>query len=67
MVSRFLSSLIVPRFVLSDVKYVGLLKCLLNELAMYLMEVMMILLNSVEWLGSVVVGKVYEFHKKHRY
>ena len=46
------------RLVLSGVKSVGLVKCLLNELAMFLLELWMMLLNFIERLGSVEVGSL---------
>ena len=39
-------------------KLVGLVKCLLNELAISLLEVMVWLLNLIERLGSVEVGSL---------
>ena len=55
-VLRFCRFLRVRRLVLSGVKFVGLVKCLLNELAMFLLELWMMLLNFIEPLGSVEVG-----------
>ena len=39
-------------------KFVGLLKCLLNEFAMSLLEVAMLFLSLIERLGSVKVGSL---------
>ena len=39
-------------------KLVGLVKCLLNELAISLLEVRVWLLNLIERLGSVDVGSL---------
>ena len=55
-VFRFCSCLRVVRLVLSGVKFVGLVKCLLKEFAMFLLEVLVWLLNFIERLGSVFVG-----------
>ena len=44
-ISRLCSCLIVLRFVMSEVKLVGFVKCLLKELAIYLLEEMLLLLN----------------------
>ena len=57
-VLRFCRFLRVRRLVLSGVKFVGLVKCLLNELAMFLLELWMMLLNFIERLGSVEVGSL---------
>ena len=46
------------QLVLSGVKFVGLVKCLLNELAMFLLELWVTLLNFIERLGSVEVGSL---------
>ena len=58
MVGRLCSCLIVLRLFLSFVKFVGFVKCLLKELAMSLLEVMVWLLNLIEWFGSVEVGSL---------
>ena len=55
-VSRLCSCLNVLRLFQSEVKYVGFVKCLLNALAISLLVVAILLLNVIEWLGSVVVG-----------
>ena len=57
-VSRLCSCLIVLRFLLSEVKLVGLVKCLLNELAISLLVVLMLLLKVMDRFGSVVVGSL---------
>ena len=57
-VGRLWSCLIVLRLFLSFVKLVGLVKCLLNEFAMSLLDVMVWLLNLIERLGSVEVGSL---------
>ena len=57
-VLRFWRFLRVRRLVLSGVKFVGLVKCLLNELAMFLLELWVTLLNFIERLGSVEVGSL---------
>ena len=44
--------------VLSGVKFVGLVKCLLKELAMFLLELWVTLVNFIERLGSVEVGSL---------
>ena len=48
----------VRRLFLSLVKLVGLVKCLLNEFAISLLEVKVWLLNLIERLGSVEVGSL---------
>ena len=57
-VLRFCRFLRVRRLVLSGVKFVGLVKCLLNELAMFLLELWVTLVNFIERLGSVEVGSL---------
>ena len=57
-VSRLCSSLTVLRLFLSEVKFVGFVKCLLNALAISLFVVAILLLNVIERLGSVVVGSL---------
>ena len=57
-VLRFWRFLRVRRLVLSGVKFVGLVKCLLNELAMFLLELWVTLLKFIERLGSVEVGSL---------
>ena len=54
-VSRLCSCLTVLRLFLSEVKFVGFVKCLLNALAISLLVVAILLLNIIERLGSVVV------------
>ena len=39
-------------------KFVGLVKCLLNALDMSLLELRMLLLNDMDRLGSVEVGSL---------
>ena len=41
------------------VKFFGFVKLLLNALAMSLSELIILLLNIIEWLGSVVVGRLF--------
>ena len=57
-VRRLWSCLIIRRLFLSLVKLVGLVKYLLNEFAMSLLEVMVWLLNLIERLGSEEVGSL---------
>ena len=53
-VSRLCSCLIVLRFLLSEVKLVGLVKCLLNELAISLLVVLTLLLKVMgRWMWGV--------------
>ena len=53
--SRLCNCLIVLRLYLSEVKFVGFVKCLMKELAMLLFELWMVLFNFMEWLGSVEI------------
>ena len=55
-VGRLCNVLIVLRLLWSDVKFVGLVKCLLKEFAIALLVVAILLPNLMERLGSVVVG-----------
>ena len=48
----------VCRLFLSELKLVGLVKCLLNALAIALLEVRVLLLNFMDRFGSVVVGSL---------
>ena len=54
-VSRLCSCLIVPRFVWYVVKFVGLVKCILKELAVAFLEVLQ---NFIGRVGSVLVGSL---------
>ena len=55
-VGRLCNVLIVLRLLWSDVKFVGLVKCLLKEFAIALLDVAILLPNFMERFGSVVVG-----------
>ena len=57
-VLRLWTCLSVLRLFLSEVEFVGLVKCLLKELAISLLVVRILLLNFIERLGSVDVGSL---------
>ena len=58
MIARYCNSQRVLRLVLSDVDFVGLVKGLLKEVAISLLEVMSLFSNFIERFVSVVVGSV---------
>ena len=57
-VSRLWSCLIVWRLFMSEVKFVGLMKCFLNEFAISFLEVRILSLNFMDRFGSVAVGSL---------